>query len=817
MSFLIMPLRFSLSNRHERQAGLYSAVLSAFIVVAFPNLQNTQVTSGLMLNALERIADHTASYTMHVDMLNSTTATTGTSITTTTPGPSANDIRVNVLWFASLMLSLIAASFAILVKQWLREYLVVKNPSPQARLRIRHLREPQLAAWRVIEIAAVLPLLLQLSLGLFFVGMCYFTSEIHSSIGHTTIPLVAGWAACFLGVTLLPFVFPRCPYRTPLLKGIVYSWHCRFYGNNKLRNTRTEETPVTHRARSAVRNVWRQCSRLYADQGQRLSRTRSTIRNVWRRFCCLYADWQQHIRDSDEAIAAASGDADIDILASADAIQSNDELFGTTILEAVNQIRPNAAQLQQFVLSALRSRVQLPEDSWTDELPVMNLSGLSASPRDVLIELIVQHLLSDESHAGSGRSSRNAFIDVLIYLHGASIGQELPQSGFKFIHENMEAICPRGYLTEECERTLHFMLWLNDRITNQVFRITVVEVINQIRPNAGQLQRFIYSALRSRVRLPEDAWIDALPVMDLETLAVAPRDTMIELVGQHLRSWQARRGSGCNDESAFIAVLMKLGDVPTGQELSETGKQTLKQVFVKEGKWSCRTLVKAAGKSEDIDRKVNYILRTMARLIYNIDCNPDVYMSHVRIIFDTYAEFVRRDGDTFRIENSPVYPPSDLSRYPFDYVSYGCRCSAAWYLLYSMEDIFADKHWSSDSSLQASTRTVHDTLTLALQLIYQPLIGLNIRLDSSDVVRRFSVVFQNAWRDTRKAAGLVSFFADLPAEHICDRGFHDILLSLSSYSTGSDETHIGAMPPFLVLHMHVAHSENGVQPVFSLL
>ncbi|KAI0084341.1 hypothetical protein BDY19DRAFT_854946, partial [Irpex rosettiformis] len=62
---------------------------------------------------------------------------------------STADIRVNVLWFASLLFSLITASFGILVKQWLREFLAAENPSPQARLRVRHLRYPELSRWKV--------------------------------------------------------------------------------------------------------------------------------------------------------------------------------------------------------------------------------------------------------------------------------------------------------------------------------------------------------------------------------------------------------------------------------------------------------------------------------------------------------------------------------------------------------------------------------------------------------------------------------------------------------------------------------------------
>ncbi|KAI0776473.1 hypothetical protein BC629DRAFT_1441423 [Irpex lacteus] len=78
----------------------------------------------------------------------------------------------------------------------------------------------------VYEIVACLPLLLQLSLGLFFVGLCYFTASVHESVGHTTFPLVIGWAMFFFGATALPIFIPHCPYRTTLLKtGIGHLHH----------------------------------------------------------------------------------------------------------------------------------------------------------------------------------------------------------------------------------------------------------------------------------------------------------------------------------------------------------------------------------------------------------------------------------------------------------------------------------------------------------------------------------------------------------------------------------------------------------------
>lgn len=131
-------------------------------------------------------------------------------------------IRVNVLWFSSLVVSLAAASYGMLVKQWLREYLNMAGiTAPRERLRARQYRRPALDRWMVFEIAASLPLLLEIALGLFFIGLCYFTTAIHSSISRSTIPFVAAWAFFFIAATVAPLVSPRCPFKTTILRAVL--------------------------------------------------------------------------------------------------------------------------------------------------------------------------------------------------------------------------------------------------------------------------------------------------------------------------------------------------------------------------------------------------------------------------------------------------------------------------------------------------------------------------------------------------------------------------------------------------------------------
>lgn len=192
-------------------------MLIGLLVESFQNLQADSQQETVQL--LRQISAQTNSYTLVGSHLNSTVPF---SDPTAAPFEAhASDILVNVCWFASLVLSLAAASFAILVKQWLKEYLAIDRSRPEERLRIRHFRQGGLETWKLFEIAAVLPLILQLALTLFFIGLCVFTSSVHASVGTTCICLVGGWAAFFGFALLAPILSPRCPYKTTFLKRVL--------------------------------------------------------------------------------------------------------------------------------------------------------------------------------------------------------------------------------------------------------------------------------------------------------------------------------------------------------------------------------------------------------------------------------------------------------------------------------------------------------------------------------------------------------------------------------------------------------------------
>lgn len=193
---------------------MYSAVLTAFLIESYQSLQPDTGTEIVFL-LRHSLAQN---YTINSGFLNSTAPFA--------PGRPFEAplwaLRVNGLWFASLICSLSTASIGMLTKQWLREYLAMEWISPQERLRARQYRNPGLARWRVFEIAAALPVLLHVSLGLFFLGLCIFTSAIDERIGHSTIPLIAAWAFFVALTVIAPLFSPRCPYKIPMFRSVAH-------------------------------------------------------------------------------------------------------------------------------------------------------------------------------------------------------------------------------------------------------------------------------------------------------------------------------------------------------------------------------------------------------------------------------------------------------------------------------------------------------------------------------------------------------------------------------------------------------------------
>jgi hypothetical protein len=135
-----------------------------------------------------------------------------------------SDVRVNVCWFVSLLLSLVVALFGIFLKQWMRSYMKWTDVTPdQEAVAVRQFRYRSLETWRLGAILALLPTLLQLSVIIFLSGLLVFLSSLDRTLA---IVMIVSTSIAFIlvaAVTCLPVVSWTCPYRSPLSEVLALS------------------------------------------------------------------------------------------------------------------------------------------------------------------------------------------------------------------------------------------------------------------------------------------------------------------------------------------------------------------------------------------------------------------------------------------------------------------------------------------------------------------------------------------------------------------------------------------------------------------
>lgn len=114
----------------------------------------------------------------------------------------------------SLVLSLMAASIAILVKQWLHEYTDLTSSQVEEHVHIRQYRFGGYRRWRVSTIMKLLPLLLQISLLLFFIGLAVLLWTVSIPVTTFVMAPTVVWLIFWLSTIALPSVYGDCPYKS---------------------------------------------------------------------------------------------------------------------------------------------------------------------------------------------------------------------------------------------------------------------------------------------------------------------------------------------------------------------------------------------------------------------------------------------------------------------------------------------------------------------------------------------------------------------------------------------------------------------------
>ncbi|KAH9886470.1 hypothetical protein C8Q73DRAFT_281363 [Cubamyces lactineus] len=198
-------------------AGLFSAILTAFNVQSYPLLQPAPPDPTLA--ALFQISAQLSSFSINPPFVNSTAPAfpqtlAGVSTRSASP-PPAWAVWLNVFWFSSLICSLAAASIGITVKQWLNHYALWLSGASRDVARLRQFRLNGLRRWHVESIVAVLPVLLQLALGLFSAGLLVLLWNLHQTVAVVVACLVGVLFVFTTATSVLPAFRADCSYISP--------------------------------------------------------------------------------------------------------------------------------------------------------------------------------------------------------------------------------------------------------------------------------------------------------------------------------------------------------------------------------------------------------------------------------------------------------------------------------------------------------------------------------------------------------------------------------------------------------------------------
>ncbi|ESK85794.1 hypothetical protein Moror_2407 [Moniliophthora roreri MCA 2997] len=203
-------------------AGLFSAVVTAFVIESYQWLDedpaDTTVTLLMQLVSVQVNGSQSAFFE------------------STQFKPDASSIRINVFWFLSLILSLTSALFGLPCKQWVREHQRdTTTRTPGEALALRQLRRDSFGKWGVLSFLSALPILLEVALLFFFVGVLDLLWNRHRVPFAVCFVAISFSAGLYFLTALLPtLMVPRdqrddisdrrfnrlsyqfiCPYKSP--------------------------------------------------------------------------------------------------------------------------------------------------------------------------------------------------------------------------------------------------------------------------------------------------------------------------------------------------------------------------------------------------------------------------------------------------------------------------------------------------------------------------------------------------------------------------------------------------------------------------
>ncbi|CAA7264764.1 unnamed protein product [Cyclocybe aegerita] len=222
-------------------AGLFSASVTAFIIESYKTLNpEPSDTTVLLLSQISQqlglLSTNTSSIPVSPPLL---------ILDQDSFSPPISAIICNVLWFLSLGFSLVSALSATLVEQWTRHYLQSSHskPTPQDRARISAYLYQGVEKYRMAAIVETIPLLLHISLFLFFAGLIAFLIPVNRGLEFLVLVMLLICCLLYIFITALPIFRLSSPYWTPLS---TFSWLVlRKIGLLRRRDTDGNDVPIS--------------------------------------------------------------------------------------------------------------------------------------------------------------------------------------------------------------------------------------------------------------------------------------------------------------------------------------------------------------------------------------------------------------------------------------------------------------------------------------------------------------------------------------------------------------------------------------------
>ena len=179
------------------QAGLFSAVASAFIVAIQPQMSPDY----------EQL-----SFEVLAQLLNVTPGVPRHGVVPKWPGPDPSVIQAQSILFASLASALLAAFLMMLGKQWLNLHV---EGSFIERNRHRELKMKGMITWKFKWVMDCLPLIMQLALFLLMSALARYFWSLNRTVSSVIIAFTLFGLAFYIFIVVAATYSIACPFQTP--------------------------------------------------------------------------------------------------------------------------------------------------------------------------------------------------------------------------------------------------------------------------------------------------------------------------------------------------------------------------------------------------------------------------------------------------------------------------------------------------------------------------------------------------------------------------------------------------------------------------